>query len=150
MTALSAMPPTSFRCCGSEATRRRSPTCKPEISDPFQRVRGFNYLLAAPARDDDEGGFRSFMETLQLMRVHPFPLDRFLIGEEVFQRMQEPDEDSELRPAKKGAGQAAVASSAMSTAALSGPLVRSGRLIRKPWSPASHAPLVAQQTGLQG
>ena len=59
------------------------------------------YFLAVLARDDDGLGFRSFLETLQVMRIHPFPLDRFLIGEEVFQRMQEPDEDSEFRLAKR-------------------------------------------------
>ena len=42
------------------------------------------YFLAVLARDDDGLGFRSFMETLQLMHIDPFPLDRFLIGDEVF------------------------------------------------------------------
>jgi site-specific DNA-cytosine methylase len=59
------------------------------------------YFLAVLARDDDGLGFRSFMETLQLMRIDPFPLDRFLIGDEVFQTTQQPTDECESPQAKK-------------------------------------------------
>ena len=59
------------------------------------------YFLAVLSGDAGGLGFRSFLETLQVMRIDPFPLDRFLIGGEVFQTTQEPDEDSETPQAKQ-------------------------------------------------
>ena len=59
------------------------------------------YFLAVLSGDAGGLGFRSFLETLQVMRIDPFPLDRFLIGGEVFQTTQEPGEDSETPQAKQ-------------------------------------------------